>query len=80
MALRKVENGHSRPFFPIEMPSKILYSSHQLLHQWDRGQTISHHYSPTGPTIRLERYYMSIWRPTNDHDRQWPTIHRQRTR
>jgi len=66
--------------FPKERPSKIPYSSHRLLHQVDKGQTISHHYSPTGATIHLERYYMSIWRPTYDQHRQWPIIHRQRPR
>jgi len=80
VALRKVGNEHSRLFFPWKRPSKIPYSSRRLLHQVDRDQTISHNYRPIGPTIRLERYYMPIWRPTYDHHRQWPKIHRQRTR
>jgi len=40
----------------------------------DRGQTISHHHSSTSLAIRLERYYMSIWRPTTiitDNNRQF---------
>ena len=66
VALRKVGNEHPWPFLPGQRLSKIPYSSRRLLHQVDRSQTISHHYSPIGPTIRLERY-MSIWRPTYDH-------------
>jgi len=65
--------------FPGKRPSKIPYSSRRLLHQVDKSQTLSHHYSPTGPTIRLEGYYMSIWRPTYNHHRQWPTVYRRRT-
>jgi len=80
VALRKVGNEHSQPFFPWKRLSKIPYSSRRLLHQVDRGQTISHHYRPTSPTIRLERYYMSLWRLAHNHHRQWSTIHRQRTR
>ena len=80
VALRKMGNGHSRPFFPRKRLSKITYSSHRLLHQVDRGQTISHHYHPIGPTIRLEGYYMPLWHPAHNHHRQWPIIHRQRTR
>jgi len=40
----------------------------------DRGQTTSHHYNPTSTTICLEGYYMPIWRPTNNHNRQRPTF------
>jgi len=80
MALRKVGNGHSQPFLPGKRPSKIPDSSRRLLHQVDRSQTISHHYSPTSPTIRLEGYYMSVWRPTYNHHRQWRIVYRQRTR
>jgi len=79
VALRKVGNGHPWPFLPRQRSSKVLDSSRRLLHQVDRGQTISHHYSPTSPIIRLEGYYMVVWRPTYNHHRQWPTIHRQRT-
>jgi len=80
VALRKMGNGHSRPLFRRKRPSKIPYSSCPLLHQVDRGQTISHHYRLTGPTICLERYYMPLWHPTYDYHRQWSIIHRQRTR
>ena len=78
VALHKVENGHSRPFLPGKRPSKIPDSSRRLLHQVDRSQTISHHYNPTSPTIRLEGYYMAVWRPTYNHHRQWPTVYRQK--
>jgi len=70
VALRKVGNGHPWPFLPQQRSSKVLDSSRRLHHQVDRGQTISHHYSLTGPTIRLEGYYMPVWRPTYNHHRQ----------
>jgi len=69
VALRKVENGHPWPFLPEQRPSKIPDSSRRLLHQVDRSQTISHHYCPTSPTVRLEGYHMPIWRPTYNHHR-----------
>ena len=78
VALRKVGDEHPWPFLPGQRPSKIPDSSRRLLHQVDRSQTISHHYSPTSPIVRLEGYHMSIWRPTYNHHRQWPTIYRQR--
>jgi len=76
VALRKVGNGHPRPFLPQQRSSKVLNSSRQLLHQVDKGQTLSHHYSPASPTIRLEGYYMLVWCPTYNHYRQWPTVYR----
>jgi len=54
VAIRKMGNGHSRPFLPGKRPSKIPDSSRRLFHQVGRSQTISHHYSPTSPTIHLE--------------------------
>jgi len=80
VALHKVGNGHPLPLLPQQRASKVLNSSRQLLHQMDKGQTTSNYYSPTSTTISLEGYYMSIWRPTNNHNRQWPTVYRQRTR
>jgi len=74
MALRKVGNGHPRSFLPRQRSSKVLNSSRRLLHQVDRGQNLSHHYSPASPTIRLEGHYMPVWRPTYNHHRQWPTF------
>ena len=79
VALRKVGNGHPWLFLPQQRSSKVLDSNRRLLHQVDRGQTIGHHYSPTSPTIRLEGYYMPVWRPTYNHHRQWPIVYRQRT-
>ena len=79
LALCKVGNGHPRPFLPWQRSSKVLNSSRRLLHQVDRGQTFSHHYSLASPTIRFEGYYMPVWRPTYNHHRQWPIVYRQRT-
>ena len=80
VALRKVGNGHPWPLLPQQRPSKVLDSSRRLLHQMDRGQTTSHHYSLTSTTICFEGYYMPIWHPTYNHNRQWPIVYRQRTR
>jgi len=79
VTLCKVGNGHPWPLLPRQRPSKVLDSSRRLLHQMDRGQTTSHHYSLTSTTIRLEGYYMPIWRPAYNHNRQWLTVYRQRT-
>ena len=78
-SIRKVGNGHSRPFLLEQRPSKIPDSSRRLLHQVDRSQTISHHYSPTSSTIRLEGYHMPVWRPAYNHHRQWLIVYSQRT-
>ena len=73
MALRKVGNGHPWPFLPGQRPSKIPDSSRRLLHQVDRSQITSHHYSPTSPTVRLEGYHMPVWPHTiiTDNGRQF---------
>jgi len=76
MALYKVGNGHSWPLYPGKRPSEIFDSSHRLLHQMDRSQTISHHHSSTSPTVRLERYHMPLWRATHDYNQLWLTVHR----
>jgi len=67
VVLCKVGNGHSRPFLPEQRPSKVSDSSRRLLHQMDRSQTISHYHSPTSSAIRLEGYYMSVWRRAYNH-------------
>ena len=80
VAFHKVWNRHPRPFLPRQRSSKVLNSSRRLLHQVDRDQTLSHHYCPASPIIRLEGYYMSVWHPTYNHHRHWPTFYKQRTR
>jgi len=74
VALRKMGNGHPWPFLPRQRPSKVLDSSRRRLHQVDRGQTTSHRYNPTRPTVRLEGYHMPIWCPAYNYHRQWDSL------
>jgi len=59
MALPHLGHGHTRPFPTHKETSKFPNRGRQKLHQLDRRRAISHHNSPTGTKVLLEKHHLS---------------------
>jgi len=68
------------PFTPRKGQVKFLIVVIDYFTKWIEAKPLVTITAQQVQNFCLERYRMSLWRAIHDHNRQWPTIHRQRAR